>query len=219
MLFVAMGDQATSLLRSPAEKPAVPACVLSVIGSLGCAGFLLDRSGRVLSLNEMARCHIGDGLTLRGDRLIATDRESDARLRQLIEVALTSTESPHANASIGLKRICKRPLLVRILRLEENAKPAPSSATLLMIALDPEIRPEPPRETLQQAFALTATEAKVANGIICGKNLAEIASDLGVKVGTVRAHSKSVFWKTQTRGQVELVGLLTRLAFVTAWIS
>lgn len=209
----------TSLLRLSAEESAVPSCVLSVIGSLGCAGFLLDRNGRVLFFNEMARCHIGDGLALRGDRLAATDRESDARLRNLIEVALASTESPHTTISIGLRRICKRPLLVRILRLEETARPALSSATLLIVTLDPEICPEPPRETLQQVFALTPTEAKVANGIICGKTLAEIACDLGVKIGTVRAHLKAVFCKTQTRGQAQLTGLLTRLAFVTAWFS
>ena len=41
-----------------------------------------------------------------------------------------------------------------------------------------------------------------------------IAADRGIKIGTVRAHTKTVFSKTQTRGQAELTGVLTRLAFV-----
>jgi len=65
-----------------------------------------------------------------------------------------------------------------------------------------------------QTFGLTPAEAEVAIGIAAGRTLAQIAAERGVKVGTVRAHSKTVFSKTQTRGQAELTGLLTRLAFL-----
>ena len=41
-----------------------------------------------------------------------------------------------------------------------------------------------------------------------------IAADRGIKIGTVRAHTKTVFSKTQTRDQAELTGLLTRRSFV-----
>jgi len=41
-----------------------------------------------------------------------------------------------------------------------------------------------------------------------------IAADRGIEIGTVRAHTKTVFSKTRTRGQAELTGPLTRLAFV-----
>jgi DNA-binding CsgD family transcriptional regulator len=200
------------MFHSPVEDFAVPACVL--MGLLGCAGLLLDQRGRVLFLNETARRCLGDGLTLHGKRLTATDHEADARLQRLIELALASTGSPPAIMSMGLQRVCKRPLLVRILHLEDSARPALNSATLLIVALDPEIYPEPPPDILKQAFALTPTEARVAIGIVSGRNLAEISSDLGVKAGTVRTHLKSVFSKTRTRGQAELVGLLTRVAFV-----
>ena len=210
----AAGDQVTSLLRSPPEEAAVPALLLSVIGSLGHAGLLLDYRGRVLFLNEMAQCCIGDGLTLRGERLAATDHESDSRLQHLIALAVASTGSPLAIMSVGVQRACKRPLLVRVVRLEENARPALNSAALLIVVLDPEIYPEPSPDILKQAFAFTPTEAKVATGIIRGRNLAEISRDLGVKAGTVRTHLKSVFSKTRLRGQAELVGLLTRVAFV-----
>ncbi len=63
-------------------------------------------------------------------------------------------------------------------------------------------------------FALTRAEAEVAIGIACGRRVAEIAVDRGVKVETVRTHSKTVFGKTRTRGQAELAALLARLAFL-----
>jgi DNA-binding CsgD family transcriptional regulator len=210
---VCVSNRVTGLSWSQPEESAVPACVLRVVGSLGCAGLLLDCRRRVLFLNELARNCIGDGLTLRGERLAAKDDESDARLQHLIGLALCSSASPPPITPVVIQRACKRPLLVRVFRLEESAKPAVSSASLLIVAFDPEMCPEPPADMLTQMFGLTPAEARVAIGIVCGKNLAEIAGDLGVKIGTVRAYSKSVFWKTQTRGQAELAGLLTRLAF------
>jgi DNA-binding CsgD family transcriptional regulator len=185
-----------------------------VIDALGCGGFLLDRKGRVLFLNEMARRCVGNGLALRRERLTATDHESDARLQHLFELARVSSGDQSAIMSVGLQRGCRRPLLVRILRLTEDARPALSSGTLLIVVLDPELYPEPSPDVLSQAFELTPTEATVAASIIGGRSPAEISGDLGVKAGTIRTHLKSVFLKTCTRRQTELVGLLTRVAFV-----
>ena len=84
----------------------------------------------------------------------------------------------------------------------------------LLLMLDPQTRQKPAPEILTQAFALTRAESDIAIGILSGKTLAEIAAGRGVKIGTVRACSKAVFLKTQTRGQAELMGLLTRLAFL-----
>jgi DNA-binding CsgD family transcriptional regulator len=65
---------------------------------------------------------------------------------------------------------------------------------------------------LAEMFGLTPAEAGVAAGIAAGRQLAEIATDRGVGIETIRWYSKVVFGKTQTRGQAELAALLTRLA-------
>lgn len=83
------------------------------------------------------------------------------------------------------------------------------------MAFDPERCKPPPPDMLTDVFGLTPAEASVAIGIVGGRHLAEIAADRGVKIGTVRAYSKTVFSKTGMRGQAELAGLLTRLAFLT----
>jgi DNA-binding CsgD family transcriptional regulator len=104
--------------------------------------------------------------------------------------------------------------VVRIFRFDENAQPALNSARLLLVSYDPEHFQVPPADMLTHMFGLTPTEASVAIGIVGGKHLADIAADRGVKTGTVRAHSKTVFAKTRTRGQAELAALVTRVAFL-----
>jgi DNA-binding CsgD family transcriptional regulator len=74
----------------------------------------------------------------------------------------------------------------------------------------------PPRVRLDvgavaQAFALTDREAAVTCLIAEGATLADVARHLGMQIGTVRVHLRSVFAKTGTNRQAELVALLGRL--------
>jgi DNA-binding CsgD family transcriptional regulator len=61
------------------------------------------------------------------------------------------------------------------------------------------------------AFGLTDREIDVAALLGEGLNLVDIARQLHVRVGTARNHLKSVFEKTDTRRQAELVALIARL--------
>src|SRR5215471_4831443 len=207
-------NQAISLTPTRPEEFGVPAGVLHVFESFGCGGFLLDRERQLLFLNPTAVDCLNDGLMLRGRRLAATDHDSDMQLQCLIGTALNSTDRAHGSASVWVRRESGLPLALHLVRLEDNARPALKGASLLLVAFDPERFQPPPPDTLTHLFGLTPAEAGVAIGIVGGRPLAQIASDRGVKVGTVRAYSKIVFGKTGTRGQAELAALLTRLAFL-----
>jgi DNA-binding CsgD family transcriptional regulator len=196
------------------EGLAVPACVLHVFESFGCSGFLLDREGQLLFLNPRGAGCLGDGLTMRGKRLAAIDRESDVRLQSLIGVALNSTSGAQGSASTLVRRHSRLPLAVRIVRLGGEARSDLKGASLLLVGFDPEHCELPPLDMLTDLFGLTPAEAEVAIGVVGGKHLAEIAAGRCVQIGTVRAQSKAVFGKTRTRSQAELAGLLTRLAFL-----
>jgi DNA-binding CsgD family transcriptional regulator len=196
------------------EGVAVPACVLHVFESFGCGGFLLDREQQLLFLNPAGVDCLGDGLMMKGRRVAARDHESDVRLQTSIEAALNSAEAAHGSASVWVRRDAKLPLAVHVVRLEEEARPALKGSNLLLVAFDPERCQPPPPDMLIDLFGLTPAEASIALGIARGWHLAEIAADRGVKIGTVRAYSKTVFGKTGTRGQAELAALLTRLAFL-----
>jgi DNA-binding CsgD family transcriptional regulator len=188
--------------------------ILGVLDILRCGGCLLDFRGRVLALNRIALNYLGDGLVLGADRLSATDRATDQRLQGMVGSALALTKVDGANLPVAVQRRCGRPLVVRLVRLVEDGQRAPGAAMLLLLMLDPQMRLKPAPEILTQAFALTRAESDIAIGIVSGKTLGEIAAARGIKIGTVRTHSKAVFSKTQTRGQAELTRVLTRLAFV-----
>lgn len=68
------------------------------------------------------------------------------------------------------------------------------------------------RYRLERLFNLTRTEAEVTVQLAQGESPEAIASARGVSVETVRGQLRSVFRKTGTHRQGELVGLLARVA-------
>lgn len=71
-------------------------------------------------------------------------------------------------------------------------------------SLRPSVRPE----TLQKFFSLTTSEARVAAQLVEGKSIADIAEHSHRTRETVRSHLKSIFRKTNTSRQGELIALL-----------
>src|SRR5215469_14571150 len=72
----------------PREKfAALAAWALGVIGFVGLGVFALDDWRKVLSVNSVALSLLGEGLAIRGERLVALDRTSDGQLTALIGLA------------------------------------------------------------------------------------------------------------------------------------
>jgi DNA-binding CsgD family transcriptional regulator len=78
--------------------------------------------------------------------------------------------------------------------------------------VDPEQHPEPCEPVLSQAFGLSRSEVRVALELLRGRELREIAQAHGTTLGTVRSQLKSIYAKTETHRQAELVSLLGRMA-------
>jgi DNA-binding NarL/FixJ family response regulator len=201
-------------VRMRTAKFAVATHLLHIIALFQCGGLLLDPRGNVLSLNPIAAASLGNGLVVRGNRLGATDRASDARLQNAVKLVLNLTGSAEVPATtIEIHRIGHLPLLTHFLRLDESIRSVLHGASLLLVTFDPEIRRAPRADILTQLFDLTPAEADVAIGIAGGKRAPEIATDRGVKIDTVRTQSKAALSKTGSQNQVELAALLTRVAF------
>jgi len=64
---------------------------------------------------------------------------------------------------------------------------------------------------LGEMFHLTAAEARVALLLATGLSVTEIAERLTLQPGSVRQHLKSIFGKTGTHGQAQLVHRLLTL--------
>jgi len=65
-------------------------------------------------------------------------------------------------------------------------------------------------EFLKNKFDLTPAEARLVVRLITGESLRPCAKALGIKYETVRTYLKSVFQKTKTRRQAELVLVVIR---------
>ena len=63
---------------------------------------------------------------------------------------------------------------------------------------------------LKNRFGFTPAEARLVLRLVSGDSLRSAAKALGIQYETVRTHLKSIFQKTGTRRQAELVILLIR---------
>ena len=100
----------------------------------------------------------------------------------------------------------------------QSAVPLERTATsdlhTALILVDLEETPEPKPSALQKMFGLTGAEADLAIRIARGETPADIAKLQDVSISTVRSQLASLFTKTNTKRQAELVSLLARVAIL-----
>jgi DNA-binding CsgD family transcriptional regulator len=69
----------------------------------------------------------------------------------------------------------------------------------------------PDERTLRTMFGLSPAEARLGLGLLAGSTARECARNAGVGVATIRSQLHSMFAKTGTRRQAELVATLSRI--------
>lgn len=173
---------------------------------------MLDRSGNVLRPNAPAERLLGRGLQIARRRLVSFDRTATDALDRSLKALLCSADTSASMPPVPLPRLQGRPLLAYPLRLPKVSYNALAPCQAIVILIDPDARPPPPEAVLQSCFRLTASEARLARKICSGHGVEAAADELGVSYETGRNQLKSVFAKTQTHRQSELVALLTRLS-------
>ena len=92
--------------------------------------------------------------------------------------------------------------------------PVLSGPHTIVVLIDLDVSPQVAPTTLQKLFGLTLAEARLATRTAAGETLAEIAEETGVSMSTARSQLASVFVKTRTRRQGELVALLARVSIL-----
>lgn len=101
------------------------------------------------------------------------------------------------------------PLTVSVIPLPaETYWLAPRRPAAILFVTDPERVGNPTAASLRSGFGLTHTEAAMAIGILNGGGLKAAAARLGIAPSTARTHLTSIFNKTGTRRQAELVRIL-----------
>jgi uncharacterized protein YhfF/DNA-binding CsgD family transcriptional regulator len=164
----------------------------------------------------------GDGLLVRNGCLTAR-RQADQR--RMVAAVSASCRSPTIVASLSppigqpgtgsLVSICRDedqpPYRVSIFPLwrDHTLRGLTSKAEAALFVDDPNDGTTPaPKDLYSRAFQLTPAEARLAVYLSSGASLTEAADEFGVTHNTVRAQLRSIFDKTNTHRQGDLVRLL-----------
>lgn len=203
------------------------ASTLSALDRLTGAIVLLGNRGHVLFANDAALKILAasDGLALRsslfagsGLGVLHASRPYDqALLQHRIQeaVAADPLQSSHFNQGLKLQRPSGRhPLVLQLAPLSERSELAHADRQAYVIGfitdLSERIRLD--AGLLDALYGLTPAETRLAGELLMGDALPAIATRLGVGASTVKSHLKSLFAKTATHRQADLVKLLMSLS-------
>lgn len=207
--------RALAIERDRDQSRARRAAAAALGERLAVGVILVDGDARVLDASRRAKSTLagGDGLHAEGGRLCATRAAQTERLRRLIEEAASAAESG-GHPSAGLTLLLERPsgaapLAVEIAGVANPERdPRQQESQALVYVRDPECCAEFSLEALRRLYGLTRTEAQVTSLIARGMNHGQVARGLNVTVCAIRFHLKSIYAKTSTQRQAELVYLL-----------
>ena len=157
---------------------------------------------------------IDDGIHVKATRLGSWQSDADRALTTAIDRALRhdgTLGEPLAPVVLP-RRDGFRPLVAQVVPVVGLANDVLHSVGAIVTLTDLETAGRAPAETvLEQAFGFTPAEARLAAQIAAGKTLAEISRQEGSARETLRSRLKTVFEKTGTGRQAELVLLLSKV--------
>jgi len=184
----------------------------AALNAMRLPAIALDLHGFVTEVNAAAEAVFDNDFRIKDRRLFVCDPAARALLKEAIDQLKTSPRlNPLASEPIIVRRNGKLPVIVRTWRFDGAAhRPAQDVCALLTLnALGP--KPGPPAAILAKAFRLTPAEAKLASVIARGASPEIAAGELKISRETVRNQLKSVFAKTDTHRQSELVALILQV--------
>ena len=195
------------------------------IDTLSSAIVLLSQTGKVIFLNAAAsrfikRC---PDLDVRHDRLHAKSHVDTVQLEHLSRRVTGAGGERPIGGAVAIQRADAR------LSLQVVAAPLPSDdrvaltsgmgAVALLVIYDPNAQPPIPQEILATLFGLTPMEGNLLVALSEGQTLRQYSDEHRVTYNTVRTHLRSVFAKTNTSKQSDLVRLLSGLTHSVATVT
>jgi DNA-binding CsgD family transcriptional regulator len=171
---------------------------------LGLPAIALSGTGKVVAMNSLVEAFDDRIVSRSFERVGLTQPSADALLADALDDAKWGT-----SRSIPLHAAAGQPaLIVHLLPVSRAAHDIFAAAKVLLIVTDVTAPEAPTQELLAGLFDLTPAEARVARALASGLALDRVAAEFGVSVQTIRNQLASVFHKTGTSRQVELLRLI-----------
>lgn len=186
---------------------------LQALDRFDTGAMIVDGACRILHASAMAETLMRECpelVVVRGCLSLHSPMLKD-KLSALVHAALETAHGRAAKpgSALLIPRSRRIPLVLEVAPLRPassvfgEARPA-----VLVFIRDPEAPLEVAR--LRDLFGLTRTEATVAVALGRGQSMDDIATDMGIGIGTARTHLKRILAKTGMHRQAQLVALLAR---------
>lgn len=186
--------------------------VINAFALIDQPAIALDRFGYVLETNARAEAMLSDEFRIRHRRLSVRDERSKSALDDLIaRMRLTPDFLPLAAQPILIRRARGTPVVIKVVPVDGAARSPFLGARAILVlselsggrSVDPGL--------LQSLFGLTPAESRLGAILAAGLSVDQAAEKQGVSRETIRNHLKSIFAKTGTGRQPELVALFAGL--------
>ena len=176
----------------------------------------LDRRGRILAVNDLARLILrhGDGLSDKEGVLRARLPNDQLRLERLLGAALPTSGAVAVSGSMLLGRPSGLPPLVvhvKPVAVPKSDYGARHVAALVLI-VEPGRHHRVDPELVATTLGLTPAESQVAVWLAEGKSVRDMATATGLTDNAIYWHLKQIYQKLPISRQVDLVRLVLSIA-------
>jgi DNA-binding CsgD family transcriptional regulator len=208
-------QRAVAVQRHMSQTDLLAAAALDALDTLQQAVLLLADDGGVLHANASAEALLraADGFAARDGLLGAATPALTERLHTVIACAAGKCGAPARAGWLRLPRSdggTALSLLAAPIRQDAHWSLRKRPAVVVCVA-DPDSRGAIPGRTMMDLFGLTGAEAALANDLLAGKPLRDIALERRRSLNTVRTQLASLMGKTGVNRQSDLVRLLGTL--------
>jgi len=186
------------------ETPDEDAAPLAgVIDSLSAGVFLIGGDGAIVHANAQARTILAstDILRVVRGRLVAADPEANLALRDALRAAMFGDTVGRAELPLTSRDGTRHVVRVRPLPA------AVSRAAAVFVDRATFEAPSSP-DVIRRAYQLTPAELRVLFAVVDLGGVPDVAAALGIANSTVKTHLGSLFRKTGTKRQADLVKLV-----------
>jgi DNA-binding CsgD family transcriptional regulator len=204
--------RAIELHRRLTGAEAIGGGLTNVVDRLPHGMLLLSARRRILYVNRTAEeiLRLKDGLIIDGGELRAAGSDGTARLRTIIgnAIRISAGELIDGATAGRIERPSgKRPPFVMAAPLPGQPETlGVEPAAVALFVTDPESnKPATDVATLRAIFGLTRAEAQLLLMLLEGLPLQQTAERLHLSAETARSHLKSIFQKTDTHRQADLI--------------
>lgn len=175
--------------------------VRDALASSGRGAAILTRSGRILAANEIAEALIASGNLSVAGHLRCRDQGIDAHLHTL---RLRLVDAGSSMGPVVIQDAAARLLSVDLIPMPRDFGGLFNHAFALLTIHELTVSSSSD-EPLMEEWRLTRREAELAHHLLAGRPVGRAASAMNVSTGTARQYLKSIFKKTGTSRQAELV--------------